>query len=140
MDLSSSIRSLYIEQECTKSEHFFGMKHAEWGSIIFEMFARNLEKLKIENRRYSYIDNRSADIIRQASFSYFEGAVKFILQKIPHLGKKVWLSVCCDSYPIDLSYTVNEHSVKIGYDRYTPRLRIVHASREGESDGTCASF
>lgn len=140
LDLSLTIRALYIEQEYTKSNYFFGTKHADWGSIIVEMFARNLDKLRIENRRYSYIDNRSADLIRQATFSYFEGAVKFFLQKIPHLGKKVWLSLCCDEYPTDFNYTLNEHSVKIGYDGYTPSVRIVHVSREGESDGTCATF
>ncbi|KAF8361294.1 hypothetical protein PRIPAC_88217 [Pristionchus pacificus] len=81
---------------------------------------RSRKKLRTKTNRSSVFPNLHS--VKCASLS-----IRSKRLQLPFLGKKVWLYVSCDDYPMELNYYYNDHSVTVNYDGISRMISLHHS-------------
>ncbi|GMS96927.1 hypothetical protein PENTCL1PPCAC_19102, partial [Pristionchus entomophagus] len=118
IDLSSVQRSMYIYQLKAKAldstaKLFFGIRDADWATILLGMFSKKLDNLYIDNPSYpEYLTAGSVDALKE---------------QLPLLNKKVWFTATLPQAAY-LDSWLNDHVISVTDDSSSRRVLSIKLS------------
>ncbi|GMS97334.1 hypothetical protein PENTCL1PPCAC_19509 [Pristionchus entomophagus] len=97
LNLSSRVRALFIQQESAdaRGAFLFGLKDADWATIILDMFTRKVYVIKIHTC-YHYLSKECANLLRQP---------------LPFHNKKVYFYSSCNAFDDGFEDTSNGYTI-----------------------------
>lgn len=75
VQLSSLVRSIHLHQQpvyrARRSNYLFGVTNGDWGRIVFDMYAKNIDTLCIDNAMFpEYLSKDAADSLMKVRVSH----------------------------------------------------------------------